>query len=211
MKKLRYREYQNQLRELAQQCAYLRELDVLKKDWASHYDEFSRNGLTGENFMKILETERSAEQGVLFSILEHPEYARRLNEIFEGIKSAIDLEKGKYLSLDEMVDDVLDAWHDEIEIGYDAIDENNSDHPCLADQSQENALCHGSLWQGQGTIPCSPIQGDQTLAGSPGDITDANRNSEAVNEIRPNHPRQISGKRSLCSTGSKIAILKAVC
>ncbi len=189
MKKLRYREYQNQLRELAQQCAYLRELDVLKKDWASHYDEFSRNGLTGENFMKILETERSAEQGVLFSILEHPEYARRLNEIFEGIKSAIDLEKGKYLSLDEMVDDVLDAWHDEIEIGYDAIDENNL-QIIHALRIKAKKMRYVMEVFGKDKEPSHALQYKEIKRWQEvlGDITDANRNSEAVNEIAQNHP-----------------------
>lgn len=189
MKKKDYKAIQDELRNLAQECAYLRELDVLKKEWAGNIPEFKEHRLTGEEFKAVLEIERDNEQEVLYSILEKPQYAQKLNEILDKIKKAINPGKTRYLSLNEMVDDVLNTWHDEIEEGYDKIDENDLTiiHALRIKAKKMRYVMEvfGKDKDPEHEKQYKEIKRWQEVLG---DITDANRNSDAVIEIAQKYP-----------------------
>lgn len=191
MKKRDYKAIQDELRGLAQECAYLRELDVLKKEWAVNITEFKEHGLSGEEFKAVLDIERDEEQEVLYSILEKPQYAQKLNEKLENIKSSINPLKTMYLSLDEMVDDVLNTWHDEIEEGYGKIDENDLTiiHALRIKAKKVRYVMEvfGKDKDPEHEKQYKEIKRWQEVLG---DITDANRNSDAVLEIARKYPER---------------------
>ncbi len=189
MSKRKHREIQEVLREMAQECAYLRELDVLMKEWTDRKNEFKKAGLTGENFFRIMQEERGIEQERLFAFLEKPDFARELNKVVEQLEKAIDLNETQYLELDEMVEDTLDTWHDEIKAEYDAIDVNDL------------AIIHALRIRAKKMRYIMEVFELDTAADSKamykeikrwqevlGNITDANRNSEAVMEIAEKYP-----------------------
>ena len=189
LSKSKYQTIQQILREMAQQCAYLRELDVLIKEWGSRRAEFKQAGLSGDTFFQILKTERQTEQDRLFAKLEKPEFAKDLNAAIDLLYQGIDLNKAKHLKLSEMVETTLNKWHDEIKAEYSAI--------CVNDLSIIHALrikakkmryimevFELDLAQGSKEMYKEIKRWQEVL----GNITDANRNSEAVMEIAEKFP-----------------------
>lgn len=184
MSKKKQREIQAVLRDMAQECAYLRELDVLIKEWIAHQADFIEAGLTGQDFLAILNQERQAEQDRLVRFLEKPEFARALDRVQDNLVAAIDPAKSEFLKLKDMVETTLTGWHEEIKAGYDAIDANDLAviHALRIkakkmryimevfelDRASDSKTMYKEIKRWQEVL---------------GDITDANRNSAAVMEI----------------------------
>lgn len=189
MKKKQYRTIQDTLSAMAQECAYLRELDVLIEEWESRLDDFEEAGLTGEHFLEVLHTERKSEQDRLYEVLEKPAFARDLGEVEAQLFAAIDTGDTMYLDLNELVMDTVQAWHDEIRAGYEAIDTNDL------------AIIHALRIRAKKMRYVMEVFGLSEAADTKemhreikrwqevlGNITDANRNSDAVMEIAEKYP-----------------------
>lgn len=177
------------LRAMAQECAYLRELDVLLEEWQSRREDFLVANLTGEHFQKILQDERKVEQDRLYEVLEKPAFASELTTVEEMLFAAIDTTDTLYLDLDELVRDTLNEWHDQIKAGYEAIDANDlaTIHALRIrakkmryvmevfglNEVEETKEMHREIKRWQEVL---------------GNITDANRNTAAVMEIAEKYP-----------------------
>lgn len=189
MPRKRYRQIQDILREMAQECAYLRELDVLMKEWLSLKPEFLKAGLTGESFLEIMREERGKEQDRLFAFLEKPDFAKDLAKAAAMLRNSIDAEESPYLKLADMVEDTLDIWHDEIKAEYDAIEVNNLEiiHALRIRAKKMRYIMEVfELDEAAGSKAMyKEIKRWQEVLGN---ITDANRNSEAVMEIAGLYP-----------------------
>lgn len=184
MKKRIYVELQNKLRAMAQECAYLRELDVLMKEWLSHGDRFKKEGVTGEFFYEVMEDERKKEERRLYEYLEKPTFAWELEEVSKTLKESIDLTRTIEITLDGMLNSTMDFWHKRIKAEYEAIDTNNLGiiHALRIKAKKIRYIMEVfELDKADNTKDMySEIRKWQEVIG---DITDANRNSEAVNEI----------------------------
>lgn len=189
MKKRDQREIQSVLRALAQECAYLREVDVLIQEWASVAPQMLELPTGGEAFLAVLRSERELEQTRLYGVLEKPDFARTLNEIEGQIIAAIDLKGTPYPDLTDMVQATLEQWHHEIQASYEAI------------ASNDLAIIHALRIRAKMQRYLMEIFGYDQADGSKarykeirswqevlGDLTDANRNSEAVREIALRYP-----------------------
>lgn len=187
--KKKYRKIQEILRGLAQECAYLRELDVLTLEWLEHHTEFEAAGLSGEVFLEVLKKERQTEQERLVAFLEKPGFAKALNQVKDLLNEGLDLNKAKELKLTDMVAVTLNKWHDEIKAGYDAINVNDLAiiHALRIKAKKMRYIMEvfeldvAPGWKAM----YKEIKRWQEVLGN---ITDANRNSEAVLEIAKKFP-----------------------
>lgn len=184
MKKKPHLKIQAALKAMAQECAYLRELDVLAEEWINHTNDFIEAGLTGQHFLKILRQERQAEAGRLYQVLEKPDFAQRLDQIAADLIKAIDPNKSQYLKLTDLVEATLDQWYDEIKERYEAIDKNDLAiiHALrIRAKKLRYVMEVFDLNEASGTKAMyKEIKKWQEVLGN---ITDANRNSAAVMEI----------------------------
>lgn len=230
MTKKIYKEVQNVLRMYAQECAYLRELDVLIIEWKSliknnvfNLDDlknitrcnfnidpelqFDTSNLekincTGQNFLKIMEEEREKERLRLLSFVEKPSYAVELKKVLDDITSNINIDKTQYLSLDNLVNDTLDEWYQNIKNEYESINENELEivhalrikakkiRYIIEVFKKDKDINYGKKYK--------EIKKWQEVIGM---ICDANRNSEAVKEIAKKYPNaDIFGELLLFNT-----------
>lgn len=184
MKKKIYKELQDVLRSMAQECAYLRELDVLIKEWMTHEERYKKEGVSGEEFLKVLKKEREIEEKRLLGVVEKPSFAWDLDKVVETLKNSIDTDKTDYITLDEMLNDTLRQWHDRIKTDYEAIETNNLGiiHALRIKAKKMRYMMEiFGLDKEESTKEMyQEIRKWQEVIG---EITDANRNSEAVNEI----------------------------
>lgn len=189
MGKGKYRKHQDILRQMAQECAYLRELDVIIEKWQALHNAFEGKGLSGEYFLQILRAERAAEQDRLHRYLKRSDFIRDLKHIRKKILKAADPSRSSSVSLDEMVRSTLTKWHDEIQTGYEAIHQNELD------------IIHALRIRAKKMRYVMEVFGLNKEAGSSamyqeikrwqedlGNITDANRNTAAVHEIAQKYP-----------------------
>lgn len=189
MKKKAYRQDQDRLRYLIQRLAYLREVDVITKEWLRHKEAFIEAGLTGEEFLKVLTQERQEEQVRVYEFLEKPDFAQELNDIVNQVKEDIDVEKSSESNLPDMVVAMLNKWVDRFQRDYAAIDENDLE-TIHALRIRAKKLRYIMEIFGLNDHPDTQaehkkIKGWQEKLGN---ITDANRNQEAVAEIAAKHP-----------------------
>lgn len=184
MKKTTQKKLQSILRAMAQECAYLREIDVIAKEWQKLREEFKKAGLSGDEFLEVLNLERQLEQDRLYGYLEKPEFAGTLNQVETQLCHAIDPDKTQYIDLEQMVEATIKKWHDEIRDGYDAICENDLEviHALRIrakkvryimeifelDEADQTREMYREIKRWQEVL---------------GDITDASRNTAAVHEI----------------------------
>ncbi len=175
---------QNDLRELAQECAYLRELDVLMKEWKTHSDRFEKAGVSGDEFFTIMTNERKKEQERLYSYLEKPNAAMMLNEAKNIILKNIHPEVLKYVTLKQMLIETLNSWHDRIQHDYENIDSNNLViiH-ALRIKAKKMRYVMEVFGLDKDEATKEMYQEVKKWQEVIGEITDANRNSDAVNEI----------------------------
>lgn len=191
MKKSEYRQIQDVLRAMAQECAYLRELDVLMIEWKSHEEAFAKAKVSGENFLAIMKKERELEQNRLFGYLEKPTVAQELNQVVERLKKAIDVSRTDYITLNQMVEETLANWEQEFKIAYGQIHENEFEiiHPLRIRAKKMRYLMEIFILENQPERKSEhkEIKGWQETLGN---MTDANRNSEAVMEIAQKYPEE---------------------
>lgn len=189
MSKKNQRRIQQLLRQMAGECAYLRELDVLMIEWRKHQESFDLAGESGDEFFEILKSERAAEQHRLFQSLEKPGFAEDLNRVEEQLKGAVRIKRAAHSSLDFMVRETLDRWIREIQGIYESINQNDL---AAIHALRIKAKKIRYLMEIFGLSEVQPIKDhykdikrwQETL----GELTDANRNSEAVREISAKFP-----------------------
>lgn len=208
MKKRQQREIQNVLRAMAQECAYLREVDVLIQEWVTVIPQMQDLPTGGEAFLRVLRGERDLEQARLCGVLEKPDFARTLKEIEGQIISAIDLQKTRFADLADMVQATLEQWHHEIQLSYEAIDSNDlAIIHALRIRAKKQRYLLEIFGYDQAEASKARYKEIRSWQEVLGDLTDANRNSEAVREIAQCYPDepideeivrfiQIQGQRS---------------
>ncbi len=189
LKKKKYRAVQGALRGMAKECAYLRELDVLILEWNASQVDFDRAGITGEHFLEILKAERLKERDRLQEVLEKKGFARELEDLKDKIIKGIRTDDALYNDVDALVSATISTWYDEVREEYNAIDTNDLKviHALrirakklryvmevfeLSSQEDRKGM-HQEIKQWQEIL---------------GNITDANRNADAVKEIQEKYP-----------------------
>ncbi|PKK40636.1 hypothetical protein ABB02_00085 [Clostridiaceae bacterium JG1575] len=189
LKKKTYRSLQGKLRGFAQECAYLRELDVLLEQWRDASALFEAHHLTGEAFEAILRAERAQEAQRLFQFFETPKRAQQLEEIQRELRSSLSLKKAPCYSLDDLVCGTLKTWHQKIQEQVQRIDAN--------DRAAIHALRIRSkkiryvleVFKREKTPRMDGMYAqEKAWQEHLGRITDANRNQEAVLEIAAHYP-----------------------
>lgn len=180
---------QNTLRAMAQECAYLRELDVLIKEWQKVQPEMASFDVSGEVFLDLMHRERGLEARRLTGYLEKPDFAMELRRIQGQIIAAIKPDRTRFMDLAGMVRTTLGQWHQEIQAGYEAIDANDLAviHALRIRAKKMRYLMEifDLNESGPGKNDYRQIKGWQEVLG---DLTDANRNAEAVREIAEKYP-----------------------
>lgn len=182
--KRQQKEFQKDLKNMAQACAYLRELDVLIEQWQIYEQDFRQRGLTGQEFLRILRMERDSEAMRLIRLLENPQYIERLDQLEADLIHAIDVNGAPFKNLVDMVKLTLEKWHDEIKERYDAISENDLKVIHALRIRAKKARYVMEIFEMREDAEDKNIYQDiKTWQDILGNITDANRNPQAVSEI----------------------------
>ena len=178
------KEFQKNLKNLAQACAFLRELDVLIEQWQKYQQDFLQRGMTGQEFLRILKMERDLEAKRLVRLLEKPLYIESLGQLEASLLNAIDLNGSPFKNLDEMVKLTLEKWHDEIKEEYAAISENDLKVIHALRIRAKKARYVMEIFEMKEDAEGKKIHQDiKNWQDVLGNITDAKRNPQAASEI----------------------------